>query len=158
VDHVDGCQPSDAAFVQTKFNEGQPRFSPNSRWLAYVSDETGRNEVYVQPFPGPGRRVRISTDGGEAPIWSRDGREVFYLSGAELMAVKVSAGAVDLSPQKPERLFRKNRCSLCSGLEYDVAPDGRFLMIQPLEGTVPSAPIAVVLNWSEELKARVPMK
>ena len=145
-------------FVQTKFNEGQPRFSPNSRWLAYVSDETGRNEVYVQPFPGPGRRVRISTDGGEAPIWSRDGREVFYLSGAELMAVKVSAGAVDLSPQKPERLFRKNRCSLCSGLEYDVAPDGRFLMIQPLEGTVPSAPIAVVLNWSEELKARVPMK
>ena len=140
-------------FVQTKFNEGQPRFSLNGRWLAYVSDETGRDEVYVQPFPGPGRRVRISTDGGEAPIWSRDGRELFYLNDAELMAVKVTAGAVDLSPQKPERLFRKT-----TGLQYDVAPDGRFLMIEPLEGTVPSAPIAVVLNWSEELKARVPMK
>ncbi len=92
-------------------------------------------------------------------MWSRDGRELFYLSDVELMAVKVTAGAVDLSPQKPERLFRKTSCrSVCSGLDYDVAPDGRFLMIEPLEGTVPSAPIAVVLNWSEELKARVPMK
>src|SRR4029077_11465276 len=75
--------------VQTKFNEGQPRFSPDGRWLAYLSDETGRNEVYVQPFPGSGHRVRTSTAGGEEPIWSRDGRELFYFKDADLMAVKV---------------------------------------------------------------------
>ena len=144
-------------FVQTKFNESWPRFSPEGRWLAYVSDETGREEVYVQPFPGPGRRVRISTDGGWAPVWSRDGRELFYRVGEEnaaVMAVKVSAGATDLSPQKPELLFRK----ATEDFDYDVAPDGRFLMVEPFERSNALAPIVVVLNWLEELKARVPTK
>ena len=138
-------------FVQTKFDESRPRFSPDSRWLAYVSKETGRSEVYVQAFPGPGRRVRISADGGEVPIWARDGRELFYRNGADLMGVKVITSALDLAPQTAERLF-----STTNSFGYDVASDGRFLMAEPLEAKAPSAPIAVVLNWTEELKARLP--
>jgi Tol biopolymer transport system component len=154
-------------FAQTRFNEGSPRFSPDGRWLAYVSDETGRAEVYAQPFPGPGRRVRISADGGAVPIWSRDGRELFYqrggpastsigtgpAAGTDVMAVRVIADAGDLSPQRPELLFRKIAKSA-----YDIAPDGRFLMAEPVEATAASAPIAVVLNWLEELKQRVPAR
>ncbi len=140
-------------FVQTKFNEDSPRFSPDSRWLAYVSKETGAPEVYAQPFPGPGRRVRISTGGGTLPIWSRDGRELYYREGTGLIAVKVSTAAVDLASQRPERLFRRSTRD-----PYDVASDGRFLMMEPVEAKAAPAPIAIVLNWLDELKARLPPK
>ena len=137
--------------VQTRFDESEPRFSPDGRWLAYVSNETGRAEVYAQALNGPPRRVRISIDGGDAPVWSRNGGELFYLRGADLMAVTVRAGALDLAPQKPVRLF-----TTATSFGYDVAADGRFLMAEPVERKSISAPIAVVLNWFEDLKAKVP--
>lgn len=89
VDGIGQARP----LVQTKFDEHSPRFSPDGRWLAYVSNETGAAEVHAQPFPGPGRIVRISTKGGTFPIWSRDGRELYYREGTGLIAVKVSTTA-----------------------------------------------------------------
>jgi serine/threonine protein kinase/Tol biopolymer transport system component len=150
-------------FVETTFNEWSPLFAPSGRWVAYVSDESAQNEravpqsgalprlathdIYLRPFPGPGRKVRISHDGGDAPVWSRDGREIFYLRGTDLMAVKTNATA-DLLPGTPHLLFR--RATLFGG--YDVSPDGRFLMIDDVPSSVPSAPIAVVVNWTATLK------
>ena len=128
----------------------RPRFSVDGRWLAYVSNETGRAEVYAQALQGSRSRVRISPDGGDAPVWSRDGRELFYLQGADLMVVPVLAGALDLAPQKPVRLF-----TTAISFGYDVAADGRFLMAEPVTTKPTSAPIVVVLNWFEELKAEM---
>lgn len=78
-------------FLQTKFNEAEAKFSPDGRWVAYSSDESGRPEVYVQPFPGPGGKWQISTDGGGAPEWARNGRELFYVSLAGKLISVVSA-------------------------------------------------------------------
>ena len=77
-------------FLLTPFDERSPRFSPDGRWLAYVSDESGRDEVYVQPFPGPGAKWLVSTDGGREPVWGRDGRELFYRAGDLMMAVPLT--------------------------------------------------------------------
>src|ERR1700676_5576985 len=77
-------------FLRTPFNEGAARFSPDGRWLAYISDESGRFEVYVQSYPGPGGKWQISTEGGTEPVWTRNGRELFYRSGDKMMAVDVA--------------------------------------------------------------------
>ena len=127
--------------VQTSFNETDPALSPDGRWLAYVSNETDQPEVYVQPYPGPGRKSRVSIQGGRRPIWSRDGRELFYRIGDAMMGVKVQA-ETSVSLGQPQLLFRKN-----ASLAYDVSRDGRFLIIERLPAS-PARPIAVVLNWS----------
>ena len=77
-------------FLQTPFNESAPHFSADGRWLAYISDESGRYEVYVQPYPGPGGKRQISTEGGTEPVWSRNGQELFYRSGKKMMAVEIT--------------------------------------------------------------------
>jgi eukaryotic-like serine/threonine-protein kinase len=128
--------------LQTRFDEYQPAFAPDGHWLAYVSTETGQPEVYVQPYPGPGRKSRVSFNGGRIPKWSRDGRELFYRNGDAMMAVQVRASASSLELGQPHVLFRKS----LSG-NYDVAPDGRFLTIEPLQSGLPARPITVVLNW-----------
>ena len=76
--------------VNTPFAERHPRLSPDGRWLAYTSDEAGRQEVFVQPFPGPGGRLQVSIDGGTEPVWSRDGRELFYINGDKMMVVDIT--------------------------------------------------------------------
>jgi Tol biopolymer transport system component len=112
-------------FLQTPFSVAGAVFSPNGRFVAYNSDESGRNEVYVQSFPGTGGKWQISNEGGVQPVWARDGREFFYRNGDKMMAT-------------------------------DVTPDGkRFVMLQDAESA--STQIHVVLNWFEELKARVPV-
>jgi eukaryotic-like serine/threonine-protein kinase len=127
------------------------RFSPDGRWIAYASYESGRNEVYVRPFPGPGGKTPVSTEGGSAPNWSHDGRELFYRQGDKMMVVQITMNPA-FAVSTPKMLFER------PGV-YDVAPDGqRFLMIQ---GTAPEPPIPqinVVLNWLDELKQRVPAK
>ncbi len=146
--------------VQTQHSASTPgerggvaSLSPDSRWLAYVSAVTGEPEIWIRPYPGPGAPVRISPSGGLEPVWSRDGHELYYLEGSKMMAVKIEAQP-ELRPQSPELLFdgnyfHQNRPS------YDVATDGRFLMIQPMI-TEQETRIHVVLNWFEELKRLVP--
>jgi serine/threonine-protein kinase len=145
-------------FLRTQFKEAAARFSPDGHWLAYVSNESGRDEVYAQPYPGPGGKWQISTDGGTEPLWNRSGRELFYRSGDKLMAVGISTQPGFVAG-KPRQLFKGGYLLSSFGVpNYDVSPDGqRFLMVKPVgqEQAVPTQ-INVVLNWTEELKRLVP--
>ena len=151
-----GANATPRVLVNTPFFESHPRLSPDGRWLAYVSDEPGRIEVFVQPFPEAGPRVQISSDGGIEPVWSRDGRELFYLSGSRMMAVAVEAGSA-FKAGTPRALFDGRFTVSPNGVAgYDVAADGRFLMVQPLHADPPTNQIQVVLNWSEALRRIAP--
>ena len=144
-------------FLRTPFNEGGPTFSPDGHWLAYVSDESGRFEVYVQPYPGPGGKFQISTEGGTEPVWNPNGKEMFCRSGDKMMAVDI-ATQPNFSIGKPRMLFQGPYLPTPYTFpNYDVSPDGqRFLMIKESEQTTAIAQIVVVQNWFEELKRRVP--
>ncbi|HMC66489.1 MAG TPA: hypothetical protein VKI65_16260, partial [Gemmataceae bacterium] len=142
-----------APFLLTSFDERLPRFSPDGKWLAYVSDESGRNDVYVQPFPGPGAKWLVSTDGGSDPVWARDGRELFYRQGDQMMAVPVAPKA-EFSAGRPRRLFEIRFDTGDNGPNYDVSPDGKwFVMPRSDQGPVPGE-LHVVLNWFGEVAAR----
>jgi eukaryotic-like serine/threonine-protein kinase len=145
-------------FLRTSFNESAPRFSPDGRWLAYISDESGRFEIYVQPYPGPGGKWQISTEGGREPAWNPNGRELFYRSGDKMMAVDIITQP-GFAAGKPRVLFEGPYLPTpLTTPNYDVSPDGqRFLMLKPVE-QAQAAPtqINVVLNWFEELKQKVP--
>jgi Tol biopolymer transport system component len=145
-------------FLRTPFNEADPRFSPDGRWIAYMSDESGRSEIYAQPYPGPGGKWQISTDGGTEPVWNRNERELFYRSGNKMMAVEITTQP-NFALGNPRVLFEGPYVLATVPISnYDVSPDGRrFLMVKPTE-QVQAAPtqINVVLNWFEELKRRVP--
>jgi Tol biopolymer transport system component len=145
-------------FLQTASNESAPIFSPDGHWLAYISDETGHSEVYVQPYPGPGGKWQISADGGTEPAWNPNGRELFYRSGRKMMAVEIVT-QLGFTAGKPRVLFEGDY--LPTPLQfsnYDVSQDGqRFLMLKPSEaGDSAPAQINVVLNWFEELKRLAP--
>jgi eukaryotic-like serine/threonine-protein kinase len=145
-------------FLRTPFNESVPQFSPDGRWLAYVSDESGRFEIYVQPYPGPGGKWQISTEGGMEPVWNPKGRELFYRSGDKMMAVDI-ATQPGFAAGKPRVLFEgQYQPTPATFPNYDVSPDGqRFLMLKPSEaGEAAPTQINVVLNWFEELKQKVP--
>ena len=156
------------ALLQSRFNEAYPDFSPDGHWLAYGSDESGRSEVYVQPYPGPGPRQQVSTDGGTAPAWSRDGRELFYTTtqtaGGQATFTRMMAVTVGLRPTftagAPRMLFQGNFGASAGIRGYDVSPDGRrFLMVQQKERPpVSASEMILVQNWLEELKAREPAK
>jgi Tol biopolymer transport system component len=138
-------------FLQSPFSENWSGFSPDGRWLAYQSDESGRYEVYVRSFPGPGGKWQISTDGAiGTPLWAASGRELFYPNGNKWMVVDVQTQPT-FRPGRPRVLFEVN-------YEIgDVTRDGQqFLAVQPVEPEQPATQIHVVLNWSEELKKRVP--
>jgi Tol biopolymer transport system component/predicted Ser/Thr protein kinase len=140
-------------FLQTRFNEIAPRFSPDGRWLAYVSDESGRNEVYIQPYPGPGGKWQISTEGGTEPVWARNG-ELFYRNGDKMIAVGTNTKA-NFSADTPKVLFEGHYATYNTMPAYDVTPDGqRFLLAKTAEQGPQE--ISVVLNWTEELKQKVP--
>jgi len=150
-----GRQPQ--PLQQESFDEALPQLSPNGRWLAYASDESGRLEVYVRPFPGSGSRWPISTDGGTLPMWARNGRELYYRNGNRMMAVTVTSDAT-FSATKPKALFETRAyLGAYSGsmVSYDVTPAGEFLMIEPDEADVPPSQINVVLNWMQEVRQRV---
>lgn len=141
-------------YLQTPFNEMQGQLSPDNRWMAYTSDESGRLEVYVQSFPLGAGKWQISTNGGSDPLWRRDGRELFYLSSdGHMMAVPIST-STRLQPGTPQPLFALtasvNNASYAS--QYDVTADGqKFLIKVPMEAST-AAPITVVLNWVAGLK------
>ncbi len=133
------------------FNEWNPQFSSDGHWISYQSDESGESEIYVTPFPGPTGKVRISTDGGTQPRWSRNGKELFYRNGRKMMVVKVVT-TPSFSAGEPTMLFEGDYDTPGGVTQYDVSPDGqRFLMIRGSERK-PAQKINLVLNWKEELK------
>ena len=145
-------------FVHTPFDEHSPIFSPDGRWLAYVSNESGRNEVYVESYPrGKGRWI-ISAGGGLEPVWSADGRELFYRNANKMMAVPLrSQPAFSAGP--PSVLFeRALKSGIYNTTSYDVAANGQeFLMIERRLDLAPTQ-LNVVLNWSQELQRKVPVE
>jgi serine/threonine protein kinase len=143
------------AFLRTPFSESQPRFSPDGRWVAYISNESGQSEIYVRPFPGPGGKFQISTGGGSSPLWSGDGRELFYRKGNKMMAVDIVTKP-GFRPGSPQALFEGDFTFSGTGMvNYAYSSESqRFLMIQPTELGLPDTQIQIVLNWFEELKRK----
>jgi len=147
-------------FLRTPYKEAAPQFSPDGRWVAHVSEEAGGEEIFVRPYPGPGRRWQISTEGGTEPVWNPNGRELFYRNGKKMMAVSIAAQPV-FAPSRPTVLFTGDYVpGSTSNPNYDVSRDGRrFLMVKPsARENATSTQIIVVLNWHEELKRLVPTK
>ena len=147
-----------APFADTKFNEDQGQFAPDTHWIAYVSDESGGFEVYVRPFPAPAGgagKIQVSRGGGMQPRWRRDGRELFYLSlDGKMMAVDVTLGPV-FKAGTPEPLFqasfaRNGKQIPLDAFAWDVTADGRRFLMNTVETT--SRPVTVVLNWDAALK------
>ena len=131
-----------------------PQISPDGTWLAHNSDESGRLEIYVSPFPGPGGKIAISTDGGTEPRWSRDGRELFYRQADRMMVVTITPGS-SLTASSPRVLFEgRYQVSDTNSGGYDVAPDGRFLMIQHTVAEQPATEFNIVLGWFNDVRAR----
>ncbi len=143
-------------FLETPYNETAARFSPDGHWLAYASDESGRWEVYVRPYPGPGGKWQLSTEGGAEPAWNPTGRELFYRAGTRMMAVPVTLQP-GFSSGKPVVLFEGPWLPTPrTSPNYDVSRDGqRFLMLKSADEDQGAQQIVVVQNWLEELKQRV---
>jgi len=147
--------------VSTEFSELNAAISPDGMWVAFESDESGQTEVYVRPFPDvEAGRWQVSTGGGRSPVWSPNGSELFFVQGAQaLMAATVRADTTFAS-DTPEMLFKGDYFLEAVGRTFDVAPDGRFLMIKDTGNSagVDSSPqINVVINWHQELLDRVPV-
>jgi len=142
-------------FLHTEANERTGRFSPDGRWLAYVSDETDEYQVYVVEYPGLGRKVAVPIGGGLSPIWSPDGSELFFRNGGKLMATRVTyEPEIGFTP--PVELFEgPYTLDLMGHQRWDVAPDGEsFLMVENGE----DFRLVVVENWFEELERLVPTR
>ena len=141
------------AVVQTNFNERLAQFSPDGMWIAYQSDKTGRVEVYVQPFPGPGGDSRVSTDGGAQVRWNANGKELFYIAPDDrLMAVPIrsmsNGKTVELGT--PLGLFATNVGSGALNTnrqQYMVGRDGQSFVMNSVVGEASSSPITIILNW-----------
>src|SRR5205085_1317027 len=148
-------------FLGTPFMEAYPVFSPDGRWLAYVSDESGNSEVYVRPFPGPGGRWQVSTGGGRFPLWSRDGRELLFETlDQQVMAVSYTAKGHSFAAGKP-RVWTETRlrnAALFSN--YDLAPDGKRLAALVADNASAQKPLThltFLLNFFDELRRKAPV-
>jgi serine/threonine-protein kinase len=141
-------------FLRTQFSEFFTSFSPNGQWLAYTSDESGSYEVYVRPYPGPGGKWQVSTEGGEEPVWAANGEELFYRNGEKWMVAAVHSNP-GFRADAPSLMFEGYFINVL-GLSHWPHPDGqRQVMIQPLGAESNPKQINVVLNWFEELKRHV---
>ncbi|MBI3471531.1 MAG: PD40 domain-containing protein, partial [Candidatus Solibacter usitatus] len=147
-------------FLGTPFDEVSPAFSPDGRWLVYVSNESGTQEVYVRPFPGPGGRWQVSTGGGRLPVWSRDGRELFFQTlDLRVMAVSYIARGDSFAAGKP-RLWTETRLrSIGNASNYDLAPDGKRLaafVAGDARGEKPATHLTFLLHFFDELRRKAP--
>ncbi|MFB3067783.1 MAG: hypothetical protein ACE1ZI_00810, partial [Acidobacteriota bacterium] len=142
-------------FLQTPSSETGVVFSPDGHWVAYRSNESGRQEIYVQPFPSTGAKWLISTEGGEEAVWARSG-ELFYRNGDQMMVVDITTEPT-FTHGNPTLLFEGPYARVGFRAAYDVTPDGqRFLMIKESEQDLAVTKLNVVLNWFEELKRLAP--
>ncbi len=143
-------------YLATADDEAQGAFSPNGQWVAYVSDESGRKEVYVAAFPDPARRFRVSAGGGLQPKWSRDGKELFYIQADQMMAATVEHRGGELAFGRSQPLFKLSFFTRMNpGFDmvapYAVTPDGKFVAFVRVSREV-APPLVVVQNWREELR------
>jgi Tol biopolymer transport system component len=141
-------------FLQTPFNEMQGRLSPDGRWMAYTSDESGNLEVYVRPFPTGAEKVLVSTNGGSDAVWRRDGKELFYLAAdRKLMSARVTSGTT-FESDVPKPLFDTHVGALNPDYrnQYSVSSDGNRFLVNVVPDSAASSPITVVLNWTQLLK------
>jgi serine/threonine protein kinase/Tol biopolymer transport system component len=140
------------AQLTTKFNEVLPRFSPDGKWLAYMSNESSRFEVYVKPFPGESGKYQVSTGGGGNPHWRADGRELFFTSGNDtLQAVEVRAMGSALELGIPHTLLKVPMASGPQG-PYDVSADGKKVLVNQIGESKVLVPLTLVTNWTADLK------
>jgi Tol biopolymer transport system component len=141
-------------FETSSFNESEAQVSRDGRWVAYISDESGKNRVYVRPFPGYGAKTQISIEAGVQPRWSRDGRELYYRDPErnQLMAVPIQSGS-EFRAGSPSALFE------LGDVLWDAAPDGRrFLVVNKPETSAREGEMQVVVNWFEEIRQKVQKK
>jgi eukaryotic-like serine/threonine-protein kinase len=148
-----GDDPKPFVFLDSPFVKDEPHFSPDGNWLAYYSEESGRPEVYVQSFPGPGQRVRVSPAGGSQPRWKKTGGELFYMDlSGKLMAVSIGFGNT-LEVGVPKVLFQTPMTSPTPNIDqYAATADGqRFVVLAPVDRGTPPTPITVTVNWTAAL-------
>jgi Tol biopolymer transport system component len=139
--------------VQTAFDERDAQFSPDGKWIAYQSNESGRFEIYVQPFPGPGGKTQVSIDGGAQPRWQRDGRELFYIAlDGQLHSVQMRFASNNTIVQagSPVRMFMTHVGAVVQGgssQAYVVSRDGQRFLMNTVAEVASSSPITLILNW-----------
>jgi Tol biopolymer transport system component len=150
-DHPKAGRPE--PFLQTSFGAGFPMISPDGRWLAYMSDESGAMEVYVRPFPGPGGKWQVSAGGGSRPVWSKKEPELYYQNPQGMMVASYTAKGGAFVASKP-RLWAEKKDL---GFSFDLAPDGkRFAVVQAETEQKGAAQVTFLLNFFDELRRRAP--
>jgi Tol biopolymer transport system component len=152
---MEGAKPgAPFAFLRSEFNEFLGQLSPDNRWMAYTSDESGRREVYVRPFPSGQGQWNISVNGGEQPRWRADGRELFFVAAdGKMMAVAVKSAGTAFEPGTPHALFEANLAAPPGAplLEYDVATDGQRFLVNAA-GTPSPTTLSLLTNWDAGLR------
>ncbi len=149
----EGDKTTMSPYLNSPANESFPTFSPDGKWVAYASTESGRFEVYIAAYPTPARRFQISTNGGEEPKWSPKGNELFYRNGQKWMKVDISLGS-PVAVGKPENLFEGPFVNV-PGYSYDVGPGAQKFLVLQEAGAGSSSEIRIVLNWFNELRAQM---
>ena len=142
-------------FIQTNYTEWSLRFSPNNKFVSYTSNKSGRYEVYVQGFPNADKIIQVSDGGGEEPVWTPSGREVVYRHGNQWWKVEVFKTDGSIQPGTPKLLFEGPYLNI-PGPSFDIAPDGRFLLLKSITQEHTTTSLVVVQNWFEELKKLAP--
>ena len=138
-----------SVWLSDRFLKDESHFSPDDRWLVYQSTESGQFDVYVQPFPGPGGKVRVSSGGGGEPRWRGDGKEIFYLTqDGTVMAAPITTTATSIEPGMPKALFKTRIAVQLTIDQYAVTSDGQRFLIEVPTGDGGQSPITVVLNWA----------
>ncbi|MCL4524310.1 MAG: protein kinase [Acidobacteria bacterium] len=140
-------------FLQTDYQEIEAQFSPDGRWVAYRSNESGRDEIYVKPFPGPAGRWQVSTDGGTRPKWRRDGKEIFYLANDDKIMsaeIRVKGTAIEVGAVKP--LFQTRAARQGLGSAFDATADGQRFLVNTAVVEQSASPVTLVVNWPAALK------
>jgi hypothetical protein len=144
-------------WFQTPFTQTGGRLSPDGRFLAYASNQSGADEVWIRPYPGPGAPIRVSAGGGLKPLWAGDGSEIFYENGPKLMVARVSAREPELRVEAPRLLFEGGfaRDDTDPHIRFiDLGPDGRFVFVEATDTTA-NASIIIGQHWDEELRRLV---